>query len=245
LAALPVLLALLAACGSPGTAGSGIRAARPADPGELTEAGSTLLLPLLSAWSRNYHSAVVTTSGGGSGQGIASASAGKVDIGASDAFLSSGDMVKNPRLLNIPLVVSAQQVNYSVPGLPAGTHLRLSGTVLAQMYQGKITSWDDPRVKALNPGVPLPATRVVPLHRSDSSGDTFLFTSYLSTNDAGWNSAIGYGTTVAWPGAPGARAEKGNSGMVSACARVAGCVAYIGVAAGAAWGVSRRLAEYR
>jgi phosphate transport system substrate-binding protein len=246
LAAAAAIPLLLAACGNPGAAAGtpvspgaaagpagSVPAAPASTPLTLSETGSTLLFPLLHTWAAAYHqrypAVSVTTAATGSGAGIAGASAGTADIGASDAYLSSGDMVKNPRLLNIPLAISAQQVNYHLPGLPAGVHLRLNGSVLAKMYQGKITSWDDPAIAALNPGVRLPGIRVVPLHRSDSSGDTFLFTSYLSTNDSSWNAAIGYGTTVAWPPVPGAQAMHGNSGMVAGCAQVAGCVAYVGI----------------
>jgi phosphate transport system substrate-binding protein len=199
----------------------------------LAETGSTLLLPLLSAWAQAYHrqfsQVTITTAGTGSGAGISGASAGTASIGASDAYLSSGDLVANPSLLNIPLAVSAQQVNYNLPELPPGTHVRLDGAVLAQMYQGRITRWDDPAIQALNHGLRLPAIRVVPLHRAESSGDTFLFSSYLATGDAAWNSAIGYGTTVAWPHVPLSHAEEGNSGMVSGCQATPGCVAYIGI----------------
>jgi phosphate transport system substrate-binding protein len=97
------------------------------------------------------------------------------------------------------------------------------------MYQGGITSWNDPRIAAINPGVTLPHTRVVSLHRADSSGDTFLFTSYLSTQDAAWDRVTGYGTTVGWAPVPGARAETGNTGMVAGCEATPGCVAYIGI----------------
>ena len=166
-------------------------------------------------------------SGTGSGAGIASAATGKADIGASDAYLSSADVTAHPSLENIPLAVSAQQVSYNLPQV--GGNLKLNATVLAQMYQGEITTWNDPAIRALNPGVTLPATRVVPLHRSDSSGDTFLFTSYLTRQDATWASAVGYNTTVAWPRVPAALAAKGNSGMVAACKASVGCVAYIGI----------------
>src|SRR5690242_8735600 len=133
-------------------------------------------------------------------------------------------------MVNIPLAVSAQQVNYNLPGLRPATHLKLNGKILALMYQGSITSWNDPRIAAINPGVALPHTRVVPLHRADSSGDTFLFTSYLSTQDAPWDRVTGYGTTVNWPPVPGARAETRNTGMVAGCRATPGCVAYIGIA---------------
>jgi phosphate transport system substrate-binding protein len=199
----------------------------------ITETGSTLLYPLIRAWAGAYHGQhpgiTVTTGATGSGTGIADASDGRADIGASDAYLSAGQLVQNPALLNVPLVVSAQQVDYNVPGLSPAVHLHLDGPVLAAMYQGTITTWDDPAIQALNPGLHLPGTPVVPLHRSDSSGDTFLFTSYVSTRDTAWNAAIGYGTSVAWPAAPRAAAATGNSGMVTACAARPGCVAYIGI----------------
>jgi phosphate transport system substrate-binding protein len=96
------------------------------------------------------------------------------------------------------------------------------------MYRGTITTWNDPAIRHLNPGVALPGTPVVPLRRLESSGDTFLFTSYLSTHSPVWNSEIGYGTTVAWPSA--ARSVTGgNKGMVSECEATVGCVAYIGI----------------
>jgi phosphate transport system substrate-binding protein len=202
-------------------------------PQSLTETGSTLLFPLFGTWATAYHrqypQVTITTGATGSGAGIAGAAAGTAVIGASDAYLSSGDLVQNPELLNVPLAISAQQVNYNVRGLRAGVHLKLDGTVLAQMYQGKITAWNDPAITALNPGVRLPGTKVMPLHRSDSAGDTFLFTSYLSTNDSAWNSAIGYGTSVAWPAASGGLAAHGNGGMVAGCQATPGCVAYIGI----------------
>ncbi len=100
-------------------------------------------------------------------------------------------------MINVPLVVSAQQVDYNIPGLGAGVHVRLDGAVLAEMYSGSVTQWNDPAIAVLNPGVRLPATAVVPLHRSDSSGDTFLFSSYLTAQGPAWSGAVGYGTTLA------------------------------------------------
>jgi len=241
-AALP--LALAAGCsggttpGEAAAAQAGPTASIPAGPANgpqsLSETGSTLLFPVLRNWAAAYrqqHSNVtIATASTGSGKGIAEASAGQVDIGASDAYLSSGDLITNPAMVNIPLAVSAQQVNYNLPGLRPATHLKLNGKILALMYQGAITSWNDPRIAAINPGVRLPRTPVVPLHRADSSGDTFLFTSYLSTQDAPWDRVTGYGTTVNWPPVPGARAETRNTGMVAGCEAIPGCVAYIGIA---------------
>jgi phosphate transport system substrate-binding protein len=244
-AAIPLLAVACGGAPGPGQASSPAIAATvasadgslPASPApavvSLSESGSTLLYPLLAAWAAAYHrqypQLTITTAATGSGAGIADASAGTVRLGASDAYLSSGDLVKNPSLLNIPLAISAQQVDYNLPSLGPGVHLNLDGAVLAQMYQGVITRWDDPAIAALNPGVPLPSTRVVPLHRRDSSGDTFLFSSYLSMHDPAWNAAIGYGTTVAWPAVPGAPALTGNSGMVAGCQATPGCVAYVGI----------------
>lgn len=200
----------------------------------LAETGSTLLFPLFGAWASAYHqqfgNITITTAGTGSGEGIADASTGKADIGASDAFLSSGNLVQYPKMLNIPLAISAQQINYNVPGLhPAGANVRLNGEVLAEMYQGTIANWRDPAIAALNKGITFPDLKVVPLHRMEGSGDTFLFSSYLSTDDPAWNTKIGYGTTIAWPAVQGAKAETGNSEMVTGCQATPGCVAYIGI----------------
>ena len=244
-AAAMIPAAFAAACGSSsgGTSSSSSPAsaakpatmatAPPSGSQTLSETGSSLLFPLFGTWASGYKAKYpnvsITTASTGSGAGISGATAGTVDIGASDAYLPPGVMQKTPSLKNIPLAISAQQINYNVPGLSPSAHLKLNGTVLAQMYQGKIKTWDDPAIKALNPGVNLPATKVVPVHRSDSSGDTFLFTSYLSKQDPAWSSSVGFGTSVPFPSVAGAPAEKGNSGMVTGCKNTPGCVAYIGI----------------
>ena len=116
-------------------------------------------------------------------------------------------------MVNIPLAIAAQQVNYNVPGFrPAGSHLKLNGKVLALIYEGIITSWNDPRIAAINPGVTLPHTRIVPLHRADSAGDTFLFTSFLSTQDPKWDRVRVTARRSTGPAVPGARAETRNDG---------------------------------
>jgi phosphate transport system substrate-binding protein len=223
------------ASSSPSSSASASAAALPTAPASasesLSETGSTLLYPLFNIWVPVYKSAfpqvTITTAGTGSGTGISSAAGGTADIGASDAYLSPSDISKYPTLENIPLAISAQMINYNLPGVTG--NLKLNGTVLAEMYEGKITMWNDPAIKALNPGVSLPATKVVPLHRSDSSGDTFLFTSYLSKQDSQWASAISYNTSVAWPKVASELAFKGNSGMVTGCKDNPGCIAYIGI----------------
>ena len=206
--------------------------APPSGSTSLTETGSTLLYPLWNLWvpgyTGKYSQVNITTAGTGSGTGITDASNGTVDIGASDAYLSPSEVSASPHLQNIPLAISAQIVAYNVPGVTA--HLKLSGKVLSEIYQGQVTSWNASQIASINPGVTLPNTPIVTLHRADSSGDTFLFTTYLSKTDAsGWGTKVGYNTTVSWPNAPGALAETGNSGMVSGCKATPGCIAYIGI----------------
>ncbi len=200
--------------------------------GQVTETGSTLLYPLFNLWASGYNekysNSTIQTAATGSGTGISEAENGTIDIGASDAYLSPSVSQSNPHLKNIPLTISAQLVAYNVPGVTA--HLKLSGKVLSEIYQGQITTWNNSAIASANPGVTLPSTPIVTLHRSDSSGDTFLFTSYLSKADpSGWGTKVGYNTTVPWPNAPGALGENGNSGMVSGCKATVGCVAYIGI----------------
>ena len=241
-ATAPLVLALvvgMAACGSnsqngsPTQGGGGPVATTPASsPVTLSETGSTLLYPLFNLWGPAYHdkysNVTITTQGTGSGTGISQAAAGAVAIGASDAYLSEGDMAAHKGLMNIALAISAQQVNYNLPGVTE--HIKLNGKVLAAMYHGTVKTWNDPQIAGLNPGVNLPATPVVPLHRSDGSGDTFLFTQYLSKQDPdGWGHSPGFGTTVDFPAVPGALGENGNGGMVTGCADTPGCVAYIGI----------------
>jgi phosphate transport system substrate-binding protein len=253
-AAAVVPIALLAsACGSSGTSnnssGSASKSAPAAamvgpalpskpstTPKTVLETGSTLLYPLMGAWTQAYQKefqnastkspyATIDTGATGSGTGIADAASGTVDIGASDAYLSSSVKTTTPTLVNIALAISAQQVNYNVPGVK---NLKLDGTVLAGMYNGKITNWNDPAIKALNPGANLPSLKIVPLHREDSSGDTFLFTSFLNATAASdWPSSL-VNTTITWPKGS-TTAETGNGGMVSGCAATKGCVAYIGI----------------
>jgi phosphate transport system substrate-binding protein len=244
-AAALIPFALAAACGSSGggsssssspSAASSKPAALPTGPASasasLSETGSTLLYPLFGTWATAYHGTYsqvkITTAGTGSGTGISDAAAGTVQIGASDAYLSPGDLTKYPGLLNIPLAVSALMVNYNVPGVSPSTHLKLDGKILAQMYSGKITSWNNPAIAALNPGVKLPSTKVVPLHRSDSSGSTFLFTSYLNGQDPSDWTSTNVNTTVSWPTVSGQLGETGSGGMVTGCKSTPGCIAYIG-----------------
>jgi phosphate transport system substrate-binding protein len=137
--------------------------------GTVTETGSTLLYPLFNLWAGGYNtkypSVTIQTAGTGSGTGISEAETRTIDTGASDAYLSPSVVSANPNLRNIPLAISAQIVAYNVPGVLS--HLKLSGKVLSAIYQGQITKWNASQIASLNPGVTLPATPIVTLHRSD------------------------------------------------------------------------------
>ena len=198
----------------------------------LGETGSTLLYPLFQLWLPDYgriaSDVTITTAATGSGAGIAGAMSGAAQIGASDAYMSDEQVEQNPLLINIPLAISAQTVNYDVPGLN-GTALKLDGPVLADIYFGRITQWNAPAIAALNPGVALPHQRIVPIRRVDASGDTFIFTQFLDFSAQVWGDRIGYGTTVAWPDVPGERTARGNAGMVQALAATPYSIAYIGI----------------
>ncbi len=222
------LLLTVAGCGSTTAQGS-------QGPIALQETGSTLLYPLFQIWVPAYtkdHSGVkITPQGTGSGTGIADAANGTVQIGASDAYMATAQMSADPGMLNIPLAISAQQIMYNVPGLNQ-THLHLSGQVLANIYTGKIAMWNDPAISALNPGVQLPALKIVPIHRADGSGDTFLFSQYLSFSAPSiWagSKGPGYGTTISWPSVPASISATGNGGMVEALQQNKGGIAYVGI----------------
>ncbi|MDQ0396120.1 phosphate ABC transporter substrate-binding protein PstS [Labrys monachus] len=199
----------------------------------LAETGSTLLYPLFDIWATDYartHAGVhVTTAGTGSGAGIEQALAGKVQIGASDAYMSDAQARHYPGIVNVPMAISALTVNYDIPGLAADTHLKLDGPTLAGIYAGKVRMWDDAEIAALNPGVTLPHQGIVPVHRVEGSGDTFVFTQYLTFSTPAWENDIGYGTTVAWPAVPGTVTATGNAGVLQAIRQTPYSVGYIGI----------------
>lgn len=203
----------------------------PASP--ITEAGSSLLYPLFETWApafQNMYSNVqVSTAAGGSGAGQSGVEAGTLNLGGSDVFLTNAQVQEYPNVLNIPVAVSAQAINYNLPMVTE--QLNFTGNVLAGIYNGTIQYWDNAAIKAINPGVAseLPHQLIVPLHRSDSSGDTGLFTTYLSDTSSDWAKNYGEGTTISWPSNPAAEAEDGNSGMLTACSQTEYCIAYIGV----------------
>jgi len=196
----------------------------------LVETGSSLLYPLFNLWVPDFTAAnpgiQVTTTSTGSGAGIAQAAKGLVQIGASDAYVSDSLEKKFPDLLSIPLAISAQSINYNLPGVKS---LNLSGPILAGIYSGTITMWNDPAIKAANPGVALPAHVIIPVHRADGSGDTFIFSQYLAASDAAWKAKYKFGTTVSWAPISGEIGAKGNAGMLAAAAANPYSIAYIGI----------------
>ena len=203
-----------------------------ADQVQLSETGSTLLLPLFNLWAADYQKShpdvQITTQGTGSGAGIAQATSGAVQIGASDAYMTDAQTKSSPGILNIPLAVSSQMVNYNVPGLN-DQHLKFSGPLLAAIYAGEVKFWDDVAIAKLNPDVKLPHNEIVPVHRTDGSGDTFIFTQYLSFSTPEWSKSPGYGLTVNWPTVQAGVGAAGNLGMVSASKSTPYSIAYIGI----------------
>jgi phosphate transport system substrate-binding protein len=199
---------------------------------KILETGSTLLYPLFNLWvaeyTKSHPNVQITTQVTGSGTGIAEAISGAAQIGASDAYLAPAQRSQNPTLVNIPLAISAQQINYNLPGLNS-THLKLSGPVLAGIYEGSIRYWDAGPIAALNPGLRLPHQVIVPVHRADGSGDTFIFTQYLSFSTPSWKQKVGFGTSVSWPANPTAVGANGNPGMVQALKQTPYSIAYVGI----------------
>ena len=199
----------------------------------LSETGSSLMAPLFALWGPAYHArfsqVTIRTTSSSSGTGIDSAAAGTADIGASDAYLSPATLAKHSPLVNIPLAVAALMVVYHLPGIGQAAHLKLDGKLLARIYAGQITRWDDPAIAAANPGVRLPGTGIVLVHRGDDSGSTFLFTSYLNAQaPSGWSGSL-IGTTIAWPRQPGELSAAGTDAMISSVKSAPGSIGYVGV----------------
>jgi len=248
LAAITLTLAALtlAACSNPASSLPGLPPAAASDAAvvtpptapaaaaqSLSETGSSLMAPLFALWGPTYHArfsqVTIRTTSSSSGTGIDSAAAGTADIGASDAYLSPATLAKHPHLVNIPLAVAALMVVYNLPGIGQATHLKLDGKLLARIYAGQITRWDDPAIAAANPGVKLPGTGIALVHRGDDSGSTFLFTSYLNAQDpSGWSGSL-IGTTIAWPRQPGELSAAGTDAMISSVKSAPGAIGYVGV----------------
>lgn len=218
-------------------------AAAQSGPVTVLETGSTLIFPLFKTWVAAYAKVDpnlrMTVGATGSGAGIAQAIANHVQIGTSDAYMSDNQKMAHPNILNIPLAISAQTVDANLPELRS-TPLKLSGPVLAGIYSGTIREWDAAPIAALNHGVHLPHRAIVPVHRADASGDTFIFTQLLTFTTCAsgdsddpschgsWANTIGYDTSVHWPSVSGALTAVGNQGMVQTIARTPYSVGYLG-----------------
>jgi phosphate transport system substrate-binding protein len=195
--------------------------------GTLNGAGSTLVAPLESEWASTFQNKtgnVVNYTAVGSGTGITDISHRLVDFGASDAPLSPSQASACNNCVQIPWALSATGVGFHINGI--GNKLNLTGPVLAKIYLGQITNWDDPAIKSLNKGVKLPNLTITPIYRSDGSGDTYAFTNYLSDVSSTFKSQVGYATSVSFPHGVG---QKGNSGVTAALEATNGGIAYIAV----------------
>ena len=194
--------------------------------GTLTGAGSSLVAPLVQqVFGPDFKSSTGNTvnySGVGSGAGITAITNKTVDFGASDAPLTSSQ-ISNCGCVEIAWALSATGPAFNLPGV---AHLNVSGPVLAAIYMGQITMWNDPQIAKINKGVTLPAMKIVPVYRSDGSGDTFAFTEFLSHSDSAWAKAVGFSTAVQWPSGIGTGA-KGNSGVAGVISSTPGAVGYV------------------
>ena len=218
-----IALALLCVPSMPASSAGGVT---------LSETGSTLFYPLFQLWIPDYiHVAgdvSLTAAATGSGAGVDAVVAGNAHMGASDAYMSDEQTQKNRGILNIAVAISAQTVNYNIPGLN-GTNLKLDGPTLAGIFTGKITTWDAPAIAAMNPGVQLPHQAIVPIRRQDASGDTFIFTQFLDFSADSWEDNPGYGTSIAWPAVAAEKTAKGNDGVVKTLADTPYSIGYVGI----------------
>ena len=206
---------------------------------KLSEAGSSLFYPLWAEWQGGNATAgnppvALNPAAGGSGKGTSEALSGAINVGASDAFLPASERTGPPAALDIPVVVSAQAIVYKLPSIPTSKHLRLTATIINDIYNGAITNWDNKLIAKINPGITLPNLAITPVRRSDSSGDTFIFTSYMLYGDkTSWNHAAPYlGPNLfyaTWPSVANEEAQKGNTGVVSGVDKTVGAIGYVGV----------------
>jgi phosphate transport system substrate-binding protein len=192
-------------------------------------AGATFPYPIYSKWFDEYvkvdSSVRFNYQSIGSGGGQKQILAETVDFGASDGPMSDANLAKAPRkLLHIPTVAGADVLTYNLPGNP---QLKVDGPTIVDIFMGKITKWNDPRLAQQNPGVNLPDEDIVVVHRSDGSGTTFIWVDYLSSVSKEWESKVGRGTSVNWPAGLGG---KGNEGVAGQVKQLPGAVGYVELA---------------
>ncbi len=191
----------------------------------ITGAGSTFAQPIYQAWADAAKSATGVTlnyNGVGSGAGQKFVTQRTVDFGASDAPMSA-DKLAAAKLMQFPAVMGAVDIAVNLPGV-AADRLRLGGKLLADIYLGTVTTWNDPAIKALNPGLKLPDMPIAPVYRADGSGTTYVFTSYLSKVSPDFKTKVGADKAVSWPAGTGA---KGTAGVAGAVRNTAGSLGYV------------------
>src|SRR5581483_7747385 len=196
--------------------------------GSLNGAGATFPFPLISQWQRDSETKTGTKipyNPIGSGGGIAAITARTVDFGASDAPLTPDQLAACKGCVQIPWVLSSTSVVYNLPSAP--NNLKLTGPILARIYLGTITRWNDAAIRRLNAGVALPDTKITPVWRSDGSGTTYNFTDYLSSVSGAFKTKVGNSTQVSWPTGFGGRGSSGLAGVVK---NTEGAIGYVDVA---------------
>lgn len=195
----------------------------------ITGAGSTFVFPLMDTWRVEYHkihqNIQLNYQSIGSGAGIKLLDQKSVDFAASDAPLSTSEQQAAPGVLTIPESIGGITVAYNIPGMDKG--LKLTGPVIAQIFMGDITSWNDPAITNLNPGTSLPNQKIVIAHRSDGSGTTYAFTDYLSKVSPDWKTKVGQGKTVPWPVGTGG---SGNAGVANIVKTTPYAIGYVELA---------------
>ena len=199
--------------------------ALPAAAQQITGAGATFPAPVYAKWGEAAKAAIgieLNYQAIGSGGGQNQIFNRTVDFGASDAPVDADKLVAN-KLLQFPAVMGAVVPIINLPGIGAD-QVKLTGDLIAQIYLGKVTKWNDPKIVALNAGVTLPNLAIAPVYRADGSGTTFVFTSYLSVANADWKSGIGAGSSVKWAAGNGA---KGNDGVAATVKQVRGAIGYV------------------
>jgi phosphate transport system substrate-binding protein len=234
ISAVGIVIALaggVAACGSnnsnkssPNSAGSG-GGSSSGQSATINGAGSTLAAPIYQQWGSTLKGKGLTVNYNavGSGAGITELGGATVDFAGSDPALKSTDIAKlKGPALQFPVAFGAITVSYNLSGVKSG--LKVDGPTLAGIFLGKIKTWNDAAIKALNPGMSLPNTAITVIHRSDSSGTTDGFTKFLSAVNPTWTAQIGHGKDVKWPTGTGA---KGNSGVAAAVKQTPGAVGYV------------------
>jgi len=196
---------------------------------KLTGAGATFPYPIYSKWFDQYKEKTgieINYQSIGSGAGIQQVKAGTVDFGASDAALSNDALKQMPRkVVHFPTVGGAVVIAYNLPGVK--TALKVTPEIVSGIYLGTISNWNDKLIVAANPGVELPAAPILAVHRSDGSGTTNIFTTYLSAVSTPWREMVGANTSVSWPSGVGG---KGNDGVAGVIRQTPGAVGYVELA---------------